>query len=219
MRSVRHDKKAMPENIIREYIRIVDSIYGVFLDGCQGFSSAKSLFEQSQLLNLERNRKLLAENQPTSTVHYNSTINDFDDSCIIYSKGKKGESDYRILHYCPTQAEYKRRNSTGGENYRFIGNIALITIYEYWENSCRNKLASYHGVKQKHIRSQIFGDLRILRNSIIHHRGIALPEIEKCKEFNWYKTDDAIFINGDQMEDIVAAIKQSRLSLYVIEQA
>lgn len=209
----------MSEDIIREYIGIVDSIYGVFLDGCQGFFSAKSLFEQSQLLTMERNRKLIAKNQSPSTVHYNSTLNEFDDSCIIYSKGKKGESDYRILHYCPTQAEYKKQNSPEGENYRFIGNMALITIYEYWDNLCRNKLASHHRVKQKQIRSQIFGDLRILRNSIVHHRGIALPEVEKCKKFNWYKTDDAIFINGDKMEDIVAAIKESRFSLYVIEQA
>jgi hypothetical protein len=207
----------MPENIIREYIRIVDSVYGVFLDSCQGFSSARSLFEQSQSLTLEKNKKLLAENQSLNSANYNSTIKQFDDSCMIYSKGKKGESDYRILHYCPTQAEYKKRNSPEGDNYRFIGNMTLITIYEYWENSCRNKLALYHRVKQKQIRSQIVGDLRILRNSIVHHMGIALPEVEKCKQFSWYKTNDDIFINEDQMEDIIATIKESKLSLYSIE--
>ena len=207
----------MIENIIREYVRILDSIYGVFLDSCQGFSSAKSLFEQSQLLTIKRNRKLEAAKRPPSNVHYNLTINDFDTSCMIYSKGKKEESDYRVLHYCPTQGEYKRRNSPEGENYRFIGNMALIAIYEYWESSCRNKLAVYHGVKLKQIKSQIFGDLRFLRHSIVHHGGIALPVVEKCKEFIWYKASDEIFINGDQMEEIVAAIKVSGVSLYFIE--
>ena len=206
----------MIENIIREYIKILDSIYGVFLDSCQGFSSAKSLFEQSQLLNIERNRKLEATNRPPSNVHYNLTINDFDTSCMIYSKGKKGESDYRVLHYCPTQGEYKRRNSPEGENYRFIGNMALIAIYEYWQSSFRNKLAFHHRVKPEQIKSQIFGDLRFLRNSIVHHGGIALPAVEKCKKFIWYKTGEEIFINGDQMEEIVAAIKESGLSLYSI---
>jgi hypothetical protein len=209
----------MPKDIIKEYIKILDSIYGVFLDGCQGFSSAKSLFEKSQLLTLEKNKRLHEDNQHKKGVHYNLSIKEFDASCMIYSKGKKGESDYRVLHYCPTQGEYKRRNSPDGENYRFIGNMALISIYEYWESSCRNKVAAFYGVKQKQIKSEIFGDLRLIRNSIIHHAGIALPEIEKCKRFNWYKNGDTIFIDGDQMEDIVSAIKNSGQSLYFVEKA
>ncbi|MGA1825502.1 MAG: hypothetical protein ACMUIP_12660, partial [bacterium] len=92
------------------------------------------------------------------------------------------------MHYSSTQAEYKKRNSPDGINYRFIGNMALISIYEYWENSCRNKLANYHQVDQKKIKSIIFGDLRLLRHSIVHHKGIALPNVEQCKIFNWYKT-------------------------------
>ena len=151
----------MPKDIINEYIRTLDSIYGVFLDGCQGFSSAKSLFEKSQLSTLEKNKKLQKENQHRKSVHYNLSIKEFDDSCMIYSKGRKGESDYRMLHYCPTQSEYKRRNSPDGENYRFIGNMALITIYEYWESSCRNKLATFHKVKPKNIKSDIFGGFAI----------------------------------------------------------
>ncbi|MDL1969134.1 MAG: hypothetical protein LWW97_11515 [Deltaproteobacteria bacterium] len=95
--------------------------------------------------------------------------------------------------------------------------MALIAIYEYWESSCRNKLAVYHGVKLKQVKSQIFGDLRFLRHSIVHHGGIALPEVEKCKKFIWYKTGDEIFINGYQMEEIVAAIKKLGISLYFIE--
>jgi len=207
----------MPKDIINEYIRTLDSIYGVFLDGCQGFSSAKSLFEKSQLLTLEKNKRLQKDDHHQKSVQYNLSIEEFDASCMIYSKGEKGESDYRILHYCPTQGEYKRRNSPAGENYRFIGNMALITIYEYWESSCRNKLATFYKVKPKRIKSDIFGDLRLIRHSIIHHAGIALPSIEKCKRFNWYKRGDTIFIDGDQLEDIVSAIKNSGLSLYFVE--
>ncbi len=206
----------MPDNIIKEYTKIVDSIYGVFLDGCQGFSSAKTAFEQSQLLTLQQNKKLLAENKSLNSTSHYSTIEELDSACIIYSKGNKNESDYRTLHYCATQEEYKKRNSPKGGNYKFIGNMTLISIYEYWENSCRNKLATYHQVKQDKIKSDIFGDLRYLRNSIIHHQGVALPDVEKCKIFNWYKANDEIFINGDQMEDIISAIKDSKLDLYYL---
>jgi len=95
--------------------------------------------------------------------------------------------------------------------------MALISIYDYWEHSCRNKLADYHNVKPIQITSQIFGELRLLRNSIIHHGGIALPAVQSCMTFNWYKKGDSIFIDGDQMEDIVTSIKDSQRCLYDFE--
>jgi hypothetical protein len=36
---------------------VVDSIYGVYLDGCQAFTAARTLFERSQLLTLEENKR------------------------------------------------------------------------------------------------------------------------------------------------------------------
>ena len=204
------------EDIIRNYIQILDAIYGVYLDGCRGFDCAKSVFEQSQLSSIENNKSLQAKMPPNSGVHLNTTIDDFDSSCLVYSKGTEETGDYRRLHYCPTQAQYKMRNSPEGDNYRFIGNMALISIYEYWESSCRNKLADCNNVEYEQIKSQIFGDLRLLRNSIIHHGGIALPSIKACKKFTWYKEGDLIFIDGDQMEDIVASIKESQRCLYFI---
>lgn len=208
---------ATVEAIVKEYVGAVDAIYGVFLDSCQGFSTAKSKFERSQWSTLKRNKELQKSDPSGSGITRNLTIESFDASCLIYSLGEKEEADYRILHYCPTQAEYKERNSLGGENYRFIGNMALISIYEYWENSCRNTLASHHNVETTQIVSQIFGDLRLLRHSIIHHRGIALPEIGQCKKFSWYEKGDSIFIDGGKMEEIVAAIKDPRDGLYYIK--
>jgi hypothetical protein len=206
----------MPKAIVNEYIETIDSVYGVFLDSCQGFESAKDIFQKSQLETLQRNLELERTKDPSSSTISYTTIEALDSACLIYSKGSKGEGNYRMLHYCPTQDEYKKRNSHEGNNYKFIGNMALISIFEYWESSCRNKLAKHHGVDRKHIKSDILGDLRHIRNSIIHHRGIALPEIERCKIFSWYKENDNIFIDGDQMEDIVSAIKEANLELYYV---
>lgn len=206
----------MPEKIIEEYIKILNAIYGVYLDGIQGFSSAKKVFEDAQLSTLAMNKELEKIKPGNSNTEYNLSIKEFDDSCLIYKKGTKGKPDYRVLHYCSTQAQYKKRNSPNGENYRFLGNMALISIYEYWQNSCRNKLAIHHKVKPAKIISPIFGDLRLLRNSIVHHKGIALANVERCLIFTWYKANDNILIDGDKMEDIVATIKRSKANLYDI---
>ena len=159
----------------------------------------------------------MSENKQRHNTIYNLSVEDFDKSCLVYCKGTKGEPDYRRIHYCLTQTEFKQRNSLDGNNYRFIGNMALITIYEYWENSCRNLIAEYLSVKPCQVQSDIFGDLRWLRISILHHKGIALPEVERCKIFKWYKRNDAIFIDGDHMEEIVSSIKKSIHNLYKIK--
>jgi len=207
----------MDKQIVATYIDTVDSIYGVYLDSCQGFQAAIEVFEKSQLETLKRNIKLSSQEDRNKDIHYCLTLEDFDSCCMIYSKGNKDDGTYRTLHYCPTQLEYKQRNSPHGGNYKFAGNMAIIAIFEYWESSCRTALAQLHQVKSKQIKPNIFGDLRHLRNSIIHHRGIALPAVSKCKVFNWYDEGDEIFICGDKMEDIVSAIKESRSELYFVE--
>lgn len=207
----------MIKKIINEFIESVDSVYGVFLDGCRGLESSLDSFEQSVLIQIEQNKKKASENKQESNISYNLSIQDFDSSCLIYSKGTKGQADYRILHYTSTQAEFKQRNSPGGNNYKFIGNMSLISIYAYWEKSCRNLIAAHHRVQPCQVQSEIFGDLRWLRASILHHKGIALPEVERCKIFKWYKRNDAIFIDGNHMEEIVSSIKKSIYNLYKIK--
>jgi|GEM_PF-4481591 len=96
---------------------------------------------------IEQNKRKVSENKQRHNTIYNLSVEAFDKSCLVYYKGTKGEPDYRRIHYCPTQAEFKQRNSLYGNNYRFIGNMALIAIYEYWENSCRNLIAEYLSVK------------------------------------------------------------------------
>jgi hypothetical protein len=56
-----------------------------------------------------------------------------------------------------------------------------------------------------HLRSPIFGDLHLIRNSTVHHRDIALENVDWFKIFNGYKTNEDIFNDGDKMTAIVAS--------------
>lgn len=206
----------MVERTINQFIDTIDNIYGVFLDGCRGFETSLNIFQKAQQNLIEQNKIAIKQRGNDPKKIYNLNIDDFDKSCFIYSKGVQGEPDYRILHYRKTQAEFKKRNSLNGANYRFIGNMTLITIYAYWEHSCRNIIANHHNVEPKKVASDIFGDLRWIRHSILHHNGIALPDVEKCKIFKWFRKNDEIFINGDHIEEIVVTINKSKKSLYKI---
>lgn len=175
------------ELYIYEYKKIIDSIWGTYLDANTGFREVKKMIENIQ------GYKLLDD------------ISNLDSLKFTYGKGDPNLPGAIALHTC-TQGEIKRRNSENGKNFKFIGNMTLISIYQYWEDYYREKIAKEKGVTKGDIKSDIMGDLRLIRISIIHHKGIALKEIEKCKILKWYKEGDEIFIDQEKLEFILIEI-------------
>ncbi|MFR2840745.1 MAG: hypothetical protein ACLTBU_16895 [Zhenhengia sp.] len=171
---------------INEYAGIVDSIWGTYLDATTGFDKVKDMIIEGQ-------SKHRFDESHLDTLNF------------YYGKGKPGEPGARQLHAC-TQGRIKQRNSEGGDNFRFIGNMSLISIYQYWEDYYRGKIAQQKGIEKNKLLSDIMGDIRYIRRSIIHHQGIALSDVEKCKLLKWYSVNDEIYISQDQLEEIISHI-------------
>ena len=87
--------------------------------------------------------------------------------------------------------------------------MCVLIIYQYWEDYFRGEIAKQLGVKKDDILSDIMGDLRLLRHSIVHHGGIALKEIENCEVIKWFREGDEIFINENKLKQIIFIIKNS----------
>lgn len=175
------------ERCICEYSDIVNSIFGTYLDSKLGFDSNKQMIENAQS-------------------QMNLDITELENNTISYGTGNPEDSNSVEIHRT-TQREYKQRNSKNGNNYKFIGNMCLISIYQYWEDYYRGKIATLKGIAKNDLKSDIMGDLRWLRMSIIHHKGIAMKDVEKCKILKWYKEGDEIFINQENLQEIIMNIK------------
>jgi len=188
----------MSDLAIDEFEDVVTSIYGVYLMSTQGF----------HLLSKElTNIQLTTINQFRSTHPELASIQYLDSTEYIFGKGDPNLPTSIKLYRC-TQGEYKERNSEKGINFRFIGNMCVIAIYQYWEDYFRQKITNLLNKTNKNeLASDIMGDLKILRHSIIHHRSIALKEVENCKLLRWFKKDDDIFIDKNMMEHIVFQVK------------
>ncbi len=171
----------MNTNPIFEFEEIVNMIVGVYTDATIGFD-----IYQSRLREIEPN------SSPSTRLSYGDTNPD--------SPGAKVE------HSAPF-AEVISRNTKAGNNFRFIGNMCLISIYQYWEDYYRNKIAELLGKEKNELKEPIMGDIRLLRISIIHHKAIALPTIEKCTLLKWYKEGDEIFITKKQFQEIIEHIR------------
>ena len=92
-------------------------------------------------------------------------------------------------------------------NYRFLGNMALVGLYQYWEGQHRSNVAASVGLQKDDLKAPIMGDLRLLRISIIHHGGIALKDVERCEILKWFSEGDEIFLDEEKFKEIIFYVK------------
>jgi len=64
------------------------------------------------------------------------------------------------------------------------------------------------GVNKKELKAEIMGDIRLLRDSIIHHAGVAKKRTERCVLLRWFKSGEEVFIDNIKFEIIIKLIRE-----------
>jgi hypothetical protein len=182
--------------VLDELLSISRDIISVYFDAIAGFDRNIGWMNNNQKKSLE-----MFKNNPE-----NITLAKLDEAGFIYAEGDPNLGMPEIFHHA-TQKDYKNRNKPTDRNYKFIGNMCLITIYQYWEDHYRKKLADTLAINKRAIKSDLFGDIGIIRNSIIHNNSIASNKVNKCKLLKWFRSGDKIFINQEMLKTILRNIQ------------
>jgi hypothetical protein len=182
--------------LLSEFYQAVDSIYGVYLDSTRGFYLVKKEHVAEQRWTI----KMFEKTNPEL-----ANIEHLDMVPAMYGKGDPNKPGSVILHTC-SQGELKARNEEGGANHRFIANMCLVSIYQYWEDHYRKQIATVLEKEKNDVESDIMGDIRRLRKSIIHHKGVALNEVRNCKVLRQFNEGDKIFIDKNIFEQVIHEI-------------
>lgn len=185
-----------PAQIVAEFLYVVDAVFGVYLDAITGFRLLAEKIEMAQ-------GQMLADFKKTDPEKAN--VEYLDSVSFTYGKGDPNTTDAVLLHE-RTQGQVKAQNKEGAQNYRFMGNMFVITVYQYWEDHYRARLAEALGMKKNALKAPIMGDLRLLRQAIIHHHGVATKDVKKCQLLKWYEAGDEVFINQPKLEEIIKQI-------------
>lgn len=93
----------------------------------------------------------------------------------------------------------------GGVTHQRLTQQWIVTVYTGWDAEFRGRLAAVHEVDKKEIRADFFGDLRHLRNDIVHHRGRASREHStRCQTIvrRSMRPGDPIFLRDDELRAI-----------------
>ena len=183
------------DDIIREFIDFVNMQAGVYMDAMGGFEGHRVRIE----------RQVHRVNRPKEVSRGSSG----EDIVVWASYEDTSRPD--IIHNRIIRAkEYIEANSEFGVNYQQHSQAILVFIFTYWEEEIRPRLASSISVELSEIKSDIMGDLRILRNVILHSKGILRKEKHKSlkKLKDMFEIDKPVMISYNDMHKIFVHLKQ-----------
>lgn len=103
-----------------------------------------------------------------------------------------------------------------GRNSRFVGNYCIVALYQFWDENIRQRIAQVFGVEIIEITHPIFGEVRHIRNAIIHNHGIATTDVENNRVFSWFKRGESINIDREKYVDISRTILEVMLEHQLI---
>ncbi len=106
--------------------------------------------------------------------------------------------------------EYLEANRPGGQNEQRHSRSILIFLFTYWEDEMRPRLAQANGVDPNEIQSDIMGDLRVLRNVILHAKSIIRPDKHASLRLlgDMFEVDKELVFSYEGMHKIFVLINQ-----------
>jgi len=92
----------------------------------------------------------------------------------------------------------------GGPVDILLGQQWVVYVFTAWEHGFRPRLAAAHGCEASELTYPLFGDLRLLRNDVVHHHGIATAEwTGRCEVLRWFQAGEELRIKGEHLEEFV----------------
>jgi hypothetical protein len=115
-----------------------------------------------------------------------------------------------VLYRIVRADDYLAANARGGSNEQQHARAIVVFLFAYWEDEIRPRLASAKGVQISEIKSDIMGDLRILRNAILHAKSIIkADEYKRLRKLqDSFQEDQPILLPYDLMQRIFVLTKQ-----------
>ncbi len=183
------------DDVIREYIDFVNRQVGVYMDALAGFAGHRTRVE----------RQVHRANRPTS-----SRIDDTGQSVVVWASYEDPTNPDVVHNRIIRASDYIAANSQGGSNEQQHSRAVLVFLFTYWEDEIRLRLATIKGVELQEIGSDIMGDLRILRQTILHTKGIMRSEKHRGlkKLSGMFVVDQPVHVSYENMHQIFVLIKQ-----------
>lgn len=183
------------EKAVREFIDFINAQVGAYMDALAGFSGHHTRVER-QIHRVNRPERVRQNPDRVSTVVWAS----YEDP-----------SQPEIIHNRIIRAdEYLAANAPGGSNENRHAKAILVFLYTFWELEVRPRLAAAKSAEASDVKADIMGDIRLLRNSILHRKSVLrrdmFEQLTVTKDL--FTVDQEIVLSYEVMHRLFVLAKQ-----------
>lgn len=134
-----------------------------------------------------------------------------DDAAFIVGQGAPTgtpEQEIEKSLHATTIAAVKQRLADDGADTSTAANAVLVFAYHLWDEIYRHQLATERRLLPDQIKVNIFGDIRLLRNSLVHNKGIASADVSKCLSFRRFTPGERIELTRNDVATIIQLLRE-----------
>ncbi len=155
---------------LKDYLK---PLQGLFLDSQVGFRLIEEKLQERQnfLEDLDPNTEIFSESYQDQTMFSHEQLS-----------GEHMPSEGLFFH---KRGEVKDRIKKGGANEHLIASIAIIALYDFWEQYLRGKISEAY--EEPDYQHDLWGDLRLLRNVLVHKNENTIDQYKKKVRLNFFK--------------------------------
>jgi hypothetical protein len=172
--------------ILRQFIDFLNSQAGVYMDCLTSFKGNRVRIE----LQAARVLKRSPAKRRDGAVMWTS-LEDPSQPDIIHQ---------RIIR----TPDYVKANANDGFNEQQICWSLIVFIFAFWDEEVRPRIARNRNVQPGDIKINVFGDLRLLRNAIVHNAGtLKQTDFDRLKILQSYcAADQKLTLTHRQMRSL-----------------
>lgn len=131
-----------------------------------------------------------------------------DNSKTIHFSDEDPDDPKTKLTLSVNIGEFKDRIKKNGHDTKLVSNLCLVAIYQLWVDEYRAKISEEMGLKKNDLLIDIFGDLRIIRQAVIHNNSNRFNDFKKIKKLEFMKQRDIVFASNSEFGTIVSLVKE-----------
>jgi hypothetical protein len=89
-----------------------------------------------------------------------------------------------------------------------IAKAFVVSMYSEWDEVYRPRLAAEVGTNTKAVKSDLMGDLRLIRHCVVHNKSKITDEHNKLKELKWQLSPGHLTITKEMFSSLLDQINK-----------
>jgi hypothetical protein len=180
--------------ILRDFINFVNRQSGVYMDCLAGFEG-NTVRTERQVARISRAHPEVKNGKP-----------------VMVWVSTEDPSEPDIVHFSLVKhQDYLANNAPQGPNEQQVCWSIIVFIFAYWDEDIRPALAEIRGCDPNDIKLDALGDLRLIRNAIVHSNGVLpAPTHAKLKIMGGIvKPDEMVAPSHEGMHQLFVSLKRA----------